>query len=96
MSKDNVYQFFTEAAQKEQLKEQLQEVSSQAELVNLGNQQGYDFSEEHVNEALAELQQKPGFFGKLAEAMFAVFSPSHDDYPAIGVQPFSGDANEQS
>lgn len=94
MSKDQVFQFFTKAAQKEQLKEKLQTVTSPDELVDLGKKEGFAFESDHVDEALEELKQNPGFFGKLAQAVVAVFSPSHDDYPAIGVEPYGGDPNE--
>ena len=94
MSKDNVFRFFTKAAQKEPLQEKLQVVASPEELVNLGKEEGFEFSSEHVGEVISELQQKPGFWGKLAEAAVAAFSPAHDNYPHIGVQPFSGDPNE--
>lgn len=95
MSKDNVFKFFTKAAKDEQLKDKLQTVKDQSELVNLGNQEGFEFSSEHVEEALTDLKQKPGFFRALADAVFSVFSPAHDDYPSIGVQPFSGDPNRR-
>jgi predicted ribosomally synthesized peptide with nif11-like leader len=94
MSKDNVFNFFTKASQKEPLQEKLQTVSSPQELVNLGKAEGFEFSSEHVDEALTELKGKPGFWGKLAEAALTAFSPAHDDYPNIGLQPFSGDPNE--
>lgn len=29
--------------------------------------------------------------GYLIEAVLEVFSPDHDDYPATGIQPFSGE-----
>jgi predicted ribosomally synthesized peptide with nif11-like leader len=91
MSKQNVFELFKKSATDEHLQEQLQAVSHPDELVQLGQQQGFAFSAEHVEEALSELKQKPGFFRALAEAALAVFSPTHDDYPATGVQPFSGE-----
>jgi predicted ribosomally synthesized peptide with nif11-like leader len=94
MSKDNVFQFLTEAAQQEQLKKKLQAVKSQEDLVSLGKELGYEFSADHIDEALAYLKNQPGFFSKLADAVLSVFSPSHDDVPAIGFQPYSGDTNE--
>lgn len=93
MSKENVFNFLSKAAKDKQLKTQLKTTSTQDELVGVGNQAGYEFSSEHVDEALTELKQQPGFFGALAEALLEIFSPNHDDYPAIGVQPFSGDPN---
>ena len=94
MSKDNVFRFFTKAAEKEPLQEKLQSVASPQELVKLGKEEGFEFSSEHVGEAVRELQHKPGFWSKLAEAALAAFSPAHDNYPNIGVQPFSGDPND--
>ncbi|MEM8807878.1 MAG: Nif11-like leader peptide family natural product precursor [Cyanobacteria bacterium P01_G01_bin.38] len=93
MSKKNVLSFLSKAAKDKQLKAQLKTTSTPDELVGVGNQAGYEFSSEHVDEVLTELKQKPGFFGALAEAVVEVFSPEHDDYPATGVQPFSGDPN---
>ncbi|WP_448573976.1 Nif11-like leader peptide family natural product precursor [Trichothermofontia sp.] len=93
MSKDNVFQFFSQAAKNEQLKDKLQMVTSPEDLVNLGKQEGLDFSSEHVEEAIGELKEQPNFFRSLAAAALAVFTPSHDDYPEVGVQPFSGDPN---
>lgn len=93
MSKENVLSFLSTAAKDEQLKAQLEAISTQDELVGAGNQAGYEFSSEHVDEALVALKEKPGFFGALAEAVLELFSPSHDDYPAIGLQPFTGDPN---
>lgn len=93
MSKENVLSFLSKAAQDEQIKSQLQTVANQDELVGAGNQAGYEFSEQHVDEALTELKQKPGFFGALAEAVLELFGPVHDNYPAVGVQPFTGDPN---
>jgi len=62
-------------------------------MVLIAQEIGYDFSSEHVDEALGELKQQPGFFGVVAEAALEIFAPHHDDYPATGVQPFSGDPN---
>lgn len=93
MSKENVLNFLSQAAQDEALKAQLQTTSTEEDLVGVGKQAGYDFSADHVDEALTELKQKPGFFRALAEAALMIFSPSHDDYPATGMQPFSGDPN---
>ena len=38
---------------------------------------------------------KPGFFGELAEAIIALFGPIHDDYPATGFQPFTGELSRK-
>lgn len=91
MSKENVFEFLTKAAEDEQLKDKLQTVENEEELADLGNEAGFEFSSEHVEEAITELKQKPGFFKALAEAVLEVFSVNRDDYPTIGVQPFSGD-----
>lgn len=93
MSKDNVFQFFSKAAKNEALKDRLQAVNTPEDLVSLGKQEGLDFSSEHVDEAISELKEQPNFFRSLAAAVLEVFSPAHDDYPEVGVQPFSGDPN---
>ncbi|MBE9078250.1 Nif11-like leader peptide family natural product precursor [Romeria aff. gracilis LEGE 07310] len=93
MSKKNVFNFLAKAAQDQNLKNQLETTSTPEEVVGVGNQAGYEFSSQHVDEALADLKQQPGFFGVLAEAVIELFSPDHDDYPVSGVQPFSGDPN---
>jgi predicted ribosomally synthesized peptide with nif11-like leader len=91
MSKESVLIFLTEAAQDEQLKLQLEDTSNPDELIDVANEAGYDFSAKNVDEALSDLKKQPGFFGALAEAVLEIFGPHHDDYPATGVQPFSGD-----
>lgn len=96
MSKKNVFDFLSAAARDEQLKQQLEETSTSSDLVGMGSSAGYEFSAEHVDEALTELQQKPGFFKVLAEAALELFSPDHDDYPATGMQPFSGEPNPKA
>lgn len=94
MAKEKVIQFLGEAAKNQDLKDKLQTVKNQDELTKLAQEEGFDFSTEHIDEALDELKQKPGFFGKLAEAIAEVFSPDHDNTPpSIGVQPYSGDSN---
>jgi len=93
MSKDKVVEFFNEAAKNEQIKEKLQTVSSKDELAALGKKEGFEFSSEHVDEVISDLKEQPGFFGKVIEAFLEIFSPSHDDYPSVGVQPFTGDPN---
>ncbi|MGK7955809.1 MAG: Nif11-like leader peptide family natural product precursor [Crocosphaera sp.] len=92
MAKEKVIQFLGEAANNQDLKNKLQTVKSQEELTSLAKEEGFEFDSKHVDELLDELKQKPGFFGKLAEAIAEVFSPDHDNVPpAIGTQPFSGD-----
>lgn len=93
MSKENVFRFFSKAAKDEQLKTELKTASNQAELVDVANDAGYEFSSEHVDQAIGELKKQPGFFGALAEAALHIFSASKDDYPKTGMQPFSGDPN---
>lgn len=97
MSKENVFTLFAKASTDKQLKHQLEAASSFTELVELGKAQGLAFSSDQVKEAIAEVAvKKPGFLAELAQAVLEVFSPSHDDYPAIGVQPFSGDPHSTS
>ncbi len=93
MSKENVLNFLSEAAKNEALNTQLQTTSTQDELVDMANQAGFEFSSAHVDEAITELKQRPGFFGALASAVLGIFGPTHDNYPATGVQPFSGEPN---
>lgn len=94
MAKEKVIQFFGEATKNQDLKDKLQTVKNQDELTTLAQEEGFDFSSEHIDEALDELKQQPGFFGKLAEAIAELFSPDHDDtLPSIGVQPYSGDSS---
>lgn len=93
MSKKTVFDFLSKAARDEQLKSKLQDTTTPHGLVTVGSEAGYDFSTEHVDDALTELKQKPGFFKFLAEAALEIFSPDGDNYPATGVQPFSGDPN---
>ena len=95
MSKKNVFSFLSRAAKDDKLKEKLDSTTSQDELITVAEQTGYRFSAEHVDEALEDLKQRPGFFGMLAEAAIEIFSPSEDDYPATGVQPFSGEPSSK-
>ncbi|GAB4380285.1 MAG: hypothetical protein Kow00121_36210 [Elainellaceae cyanobacterium] len=95
MSKENVFEFFNRAANNNQLKDKVQTVQDREELVRLGREQGLEFSSANVDEALTELKQQPGFFQTLMEAVLSIFSPTHDDYPSVGVQPYSGDPNRR-
>ena len=95
MSKKNVFSFLHKAAKDENLQIKLRNASSADELVGVAKQTGYDFSSEHVDEAIDELKQKPGFFGMLAEAALEIFSPVSDDYPKTGVQPYSGELSSK-
>ena len=93
MAKEKVIQFLGEAAKNQDLKDKLQTVKNQDELTSLAKEEGFEFSAEHIDEALDELKQQPGFFGKLAEAIAEAFSPAHDNVPpSIGVQPYSSDS----
>ncbi len=95
MAKEKVIQFLGEAAKNQALKDKLQTVKNQDELTTLAKEEGFEFSSEHIDEALDALQQKPGFFGKLAEAIAEAFRPAHDNAPPpIGVQPYSGDSSK--
>jgi predicted ribosomally synthesized peptide with nif11-like leader len=96
MSKETVLGFLAKAAEDEELKDQLQTVTTSDELTDLAKKEGFEFSPENVEEAITELKQTPGFFRTLAEAVLEIFSPSRDDYPAIGVQPFTGDPSRRS
>lgn len=91
MSKENALSFLQQAATDPALKSQVQGAEQASDLINLGETQGYAFSPDHVREAIPELKAQRGFFGDLVEAILELFSPSHDNYPATGVQPFSGD-----
>ena len=95
MSKKNVFSFLSRAVKDDKLKEKLESTASQEEMVTVAERAGYSFSSEHVDEALEEMKRKPGFFGMLAEAAIEVFSPSEDDYPATGIQPFSGEPSSK-
>ncbi|MFZ4639688.1 MAG: Nif11-like leader peptide family natural product precursor [Nodosilinea sp.] len=91
MSKENALSFLREAATSPELKSQIQQAEGAGELVNLGQAQGYTFSSENVREIIPMLKEQKGFLGDLAEAILELFGPTHDDYPATGAQPFSGD-----
>ncbi len=93
MSKENVFHFFTKAAQDHQLKDKLQDVSSPSELASLAQSEGFAFDSGHVDDAINEMKKQPGFFGKIAEGFLLIFGPNHPEYPAVGVQPYSGDPN---
>ena len=93
MSKTTVLSFLEKAAKDEQLKAKLKTTASQEEMASVAKQVGYDFNPEHVDEVIDELKQQPGFFGMLAEAALEIFSPHSDNYPATGIQPFSGEPN---
>jgi predicted ribosomally synthesized peptide with nif11-like leader len=92
MSKENAIGFFQKASEDQQLKEQVKSASHQDEVLELGKAQGFDFSSEHAQEALAEIQQQqPDFVRDVVEAVLRIFRASDDNYPATGMQPFSDD-----
>lgn len=95
MSKENVFEFFNRAAKDRHLKDKVQTARNQEQLVELGKEAGLDFSPTNVDEAISDLKQRPGFFQGLVEAVLEIFSPNHDDYPTIGVQPYSGDPSRK-
>jgi len=96
MSKENALNFLSEAAKDKELKAQLQEAGlTRDEIVKAGNKAGYTFNREHLDEALTEVRKEPGFWGSLGEAIMELFSPAHDDYPSVGVQPYSGDTEQK-
>ncbi|PSN17526.1 bacteriocin [filamentous cyanobacterium CCP5] len=93
MSKQNALEFLNQAAQDEALKGKVKGADNPSEVIGIAQERGYDISQEHVQAAIPDLKQQKGFFGDLVEAILRLFSPDHDDYPATGVQPFSGDPN---
>lgn len=95
MSKESFFSFLSHAAKDERLQAQLKTTSTQDELVDIGKKTGYEFTSSHVEEGMTELLQKPGFVGSIVEAVLELFSPDHDDYPATGAQPFSGEPNSK-
>jgi predicted ribosomally synthesized peptide with nif11-like leader len=96
MSKENFFEFLTRAAGDDQLRERLHNVKTPDDLVKLAKDAGFEFSSTHVEDAISDLQQKSGFFQSLAESVLRVFGTSDDNYPEIGVQPFSGEPNQDS
>ena len=76
MSKESVLDFLTDAAKDDRLKSQLKATSNPDELIGVANQAGYDFSAQHVDEALSDLKKKPGFFWSLGRSDTANFQSS--------------------
>ena len=93
MSRDNVFKFFSHVVKDKDLKSKISATSTPTELTQIGHQAGYSFSVAHFKEALKHLSENPGLFGNLAETILELFSPIQDNYPATGIQPFSGDPN---
>ena len=48
-----------------------------------------------MKNAIPVIKEQPGFFGELAKAVLELFAPAHDDYPATGVQPFTGETGRK-
>ncbi|MEM9767511.1 MAG: Nif11-like leader peptide family natural product precursor [Cyanobacteria bacterium P01_D01_bin.71] len=90
MSKENALNFLNRAANDATLSEQLKEADKKNKIVDLAKQHGFDFSEDDMKKAIPAIQEQQGFFGELAQAVLELFAPAHDDYPATGVQPFTG------
>lgn len=91
MSKENALSFLEKAAHNPELSTQVKQVEGQEELVKLAAAEGYAFGPEDLEQVIPALRAQKGFFGDLVEAVLELFGPTHDDYPATGVQPFSGD-----
>ena len=95
MSKENVVRFLEKISKNEKLKQKISTASDNDEFIALGQEQGFDFSSNDLDEIIDELKKKPKFLGLMAEAVLTIFSPAHDDYPATGTQPFYGDDNSE-
>lgn len=91
MSKENALDFLKQAADNPDLSEQVKDAEHSDAVVDLAKQHGYEFSADDVKKAIPEIVERPGFFGELAKAVLELFGPTHDDYPATGVQPFTGE-----
>jgi len=91
MSKENALSFLEKAANDPNLKNQVKQADKTDELVKIAESEGYSFAPEDVRQVIPTLKAQTGFFGDLVEAVLELFGPTHDDYPATGVQPFSGD-----
>jgi len=95
MSKENALDFLKQAADRSDLSEQIKEADRTEEIVDLAKQHGFEFSEDDMKNAIPVIQEKPGFFGELAKAVLELFAPAHDNYPATGVQPFTGEPSRK-
>lgn len=91
MSKENALDFLKQAADNASLSNQVKEAEHKDAIVNLAKQHGYEFSEDDMKKAVPVIKERSGFFGELAKAVLELFAPAHDDYPATGVQPFTGE-----
>lgn len=95
MSKEDVVKFLEKIAANEKLKRKINVASDSDDFIAIGQEQGFNFSSNDLDEIIDELKKKPKFLGLMAEAALAIFSPTHDDYPATGTQPFYGDDNSE-
>lgn len=91
MSKNQVFDFFALAAKNEELGQKMRSTQDPQQLLEIARSQGFDFSRQELEAALKSLHESPDFFQKLAHAVLEVFSPNHDNYPSIGVQPYEGE-----
>lgn len=95
MSKENALDFLKQAADSSTLSEQVKEADKQTEIVDLAKQHGFEFSEDDMKHAIPVIKEQSSFFGELAKAVLELFAPAHDDYPATGVQPFTGEPSRK-
>ena len=93
MSKENFLGFLRQVSDNKQLREQVKSANSPAEIVELGKKHGHEFEPEQVEASVTEIRTKPGAFQYLSEAVLEIFSPTRDNYPVTGVQPFEGRPN---
>ncbi len=91
MSQENALNFLKQAAESPNLSGQLIEADRKETVVDLAKEHGFEFSEDDMQKVIPTIKEKTGFFGELAQAIIALFAPTHDDYPATGVQPFTGE-----
>lgn len=91
MSRENALDFLKRAADSSQLSEQVKEADQKTQVVDLAKQHGFEFSEDDMKNAIPVIKEQSGFFGELAKAVLELFAPAHDDYPATGVQPYTGE-----
>ena len=91
MSKENALDFLKRATDNSTLSEQVKGAGEKTKIVDLAKQHGFEFSEDDMKNAIPAIQEQSGFFGELAKAVLELFAPAHDDYPATGVQPFTGE-----
>jgi predicted ribosomally synthesized peptide with nif11-like leader len=95
MSQENALNFLKQVADSPELSSQVMDADHKEEVVDLAKENGFVFSEDDMKSVIPKIHEKPGFFGELAQAVIALFAPAHDDYPATGVQPFTGELNRK-